>query len=203
MTPVSKRESRSLSRTSSFLMCMSTCKLLLLLSSLAAWCVLEAWDQAKQGLNLVRLSVCLTVSLSLVSLPNSPSYFFFQQIFIESASLLCAGDTFQPSVQPYIQPRRQNIHEGAQDSRFSFSLLSLPDGPHGFQPRLCVQQGSREPALDHLGSCQSAANDYPRLYCLQTSGFDCILLSCKICYFVLRSAAVHQKYNSVTNPASS
>lgn len=149
------------------------------------------------------MSVCLSDCLSLVSLPNSPSYFFFQQIFIESASLLCAGDTFQPSVQPYIQPRRQNIHEGAQDSRFSFSLLSLPGEPRGFQLRLYMQQGSREPGLHPLGSCQTAANDYPRLYCLQTSGFDYILLSCKICYFVSRSAAVHQKYNSVTNPASS
>lgn len=192
ITLVSEFESRSLSRASSFLICMITCKLLLFIFSMAAWCVFEAWNQAKQGLNLV----CLTVSLSV---PSSPSWtllltFSFSKYLLTQPLYCMLGIHSGP---------RQNILERAQVCHFSFSLLALADGSRGFQLWFCVQHGSREPGLASLGSCQTAANDYPRLYCLQTSGFDHILLSCKICYFVLRSAAVHQKYNSVTNPASS
>lgn len=184
---VSKLGSRSLSRASSFLICVTTGKLLLFIFSISSLVCL--W-----GLNLVHLSVWLSLSP-----PSSPSWtllltFSFSKSLLNQPLCCMLGIHSGP---------RQNILERAQDSNVSFSLLSLPDGSRGFRLRFCVQQGSRKPGLDSLGSCQIAANDSPRLSCLQTSGFDHILLSCKICCFVSRSAAVHQKYNSVTNPASS
>ena len=135
MTPVSKRESRSLSRTSSFLMCMSTCKLLLLLSSLAAWCVLEAWDQAKQGLNLVRLSVCQTVSLSL----SSPSLtllltFSFSKYLLNQPLCCVLGiHSSHPFSHTFSHGDRTSMKEPripVSPSHFSLFLMDLT----GFSP---------------------------------------------------------------------
>lgn len=68
---------------------------------------------------------------------------------------------------------------------------------------LALPGGDQQAYAETWGTCQAATNDFPRPRSLQTSGFGHILhFFCKICYFVWRSTAVHQKYNSVTNPAS-
>lgn len=103
------------------------------------------------------------------------------------------------------------IHELARTS-LSLGLRFLPSSHNFPVPSWCITQisgsttytaGTQRALFDSRGSCQVVTNVYPRLYCLWTSGFGRILLFYKIRYFVSRSAAVHQKYNSVTNPASS
>lgn len=97
-----------------------------------------------------------------------------------------AGDTFMNQAG---HPERAPIQ---------ISLFIAPPGFSLLRFQLLTQRG-----LQMLRLLSGAADQHPRLRCLWTSGFDHILLFCKICYLVWRSAAVHQKYNSVTNPASS
>ena len=121
ITLVSEFESRSLSRASSFLICMITCKLLLFIFSMAAWCVFEAWNQAKQGLNLV----CLTVSLSV---PSSPSWtllltFSFSKYLLTQPLYCMLGRYIQARDRTSLKEPRFAI----SPSHFSLLLMDLAD----------------------------------------------------------------------------
>lgn len=160
------------------------------------WFIFEAWDQARQRwVLLFSLTRSLSLSLplsSLVSLTLLSLLFFFFPInnYWINLSVICWGYIWDQERASWKSPP-------------FFPLISLlPDGSQISASTACTAelQGA---SFGFSGFCQIAANDYPGLYCLQTSGLDHILLFCKICYLVSRSAAVHQKYNSVTNPASS
>lgn len=120
---------------------------------------------------------------------------FLQPIIIKPVSLLHVGGTFMERTE---HPRKSPGFRFLSTSHFLHFpfLMDCSD----FSLHYLQQCGLRKPCSDPRGACQVAANDY---LALQTFSFGHILLFCKICYFVSRSTAVHEKYNSVTNPASS